>query len=55
MVTSVTYKYEGPESWRAEAMSTEATGGILFIKKHFHMDMTFDDYWRMPEEGAAGE
>jgi hypothetical protein len=55
MVTSVTYEYEGPEAWRAASMSTQATGGVLFIKKHFNMDMTFDDYWRRPEEGEAGE
>jgi hypothetical protein len=50
MVTSVTYEYGGPDSWQAKTMSVKATGGILFIKKHFHMNMTFDDHWRMPEE-----
>jgi hypothetical protein len=50
MVTSVTYEYEGPDAWNAATMSVKATGGILFIKKHFRMNMTFDEYWRMPEE-----
>ncbi len=50
MDTTVTYEYAGPDSWYARSTHVEATGGFLFIKKHFRMDMTFSDYWRLPEE-----
>ena len=50
MSTTILYEFEEPDTWYAESMSVQATGGILFIKKHFHMNMTFDDHWLMPEE-----
>ena len=53
MITTVLYDFTAPDTWRAASMSVQATGGFLFIKKHFHMNMTFGDYWRMPEEGVA--
>ncbi len=49
MNTTVFYELDEPGSWRAGSMNVQATGGFLFIKKHFNMDMTFDDYWRMPD------
>jgi hypothetical protein len=59
MNTTVLYEYSGPEAWYAGSMNIRATGGILFIKKHFSMTMTFSDYWRMPEadsvSAGAGE
>jgi hypothetical protein len=54
MDTTVYYAYDGPEDWYAESMSMQATGGILFIKKHFHMNMTFSEFWRMPEGDEEG-
>jgi hypothetical protein len=50
MDTMVMYEYAGPDSLYARSTHVEATGGFLFIKKHFRMDMTFSDYWRLPEE-----
>jgi len=49
MVTTVEYKHIYADSLIVRHMFVEVTGGILFIKKHFHMDMTFDEYWRLPE------
>jgi hypothetical protein len=49
MVTTMEFEHIGPDSLIVKRMSVEVTGGILFIKKHFHMDMVFDDYWRLPE------
>jgi hypothetical protein len=45
MVTTIKYNYGGPDSWYPASLHLEATGGFLFIKKHFHMDMTFSDHW----------
>ncbi len=53
MNTTIFYEYGGPNSWYAKSMNLKVTGGILFIKKHFHMNMTFGDYWRMPEEADS--
>jgi len=55
MNTTVVFEFTDPDTWRPASMSVEATGGFLFIKKHFHMHMTFDDHWRMPEEGEVVE
>jgi hypothetical protein len=49
MATTMEYEYVAPDSLVVKSMFIEATGGILFIKKHFHMSMTFTDYWRLPE------
>jgi hypothetical protein len=49
MVTTMEYEHLCPDSLIVRHMSVDVTGGILFIKKHFHMDMTFDRYWRLPE------
>ena len=49
MVTTVEYEHVAPDSLVVRKMYVDVTGGILFIKKHFHMDMSFDDYWRLPE------
>ena len=49
MVTTMEYEHIYPDSLIVRHMFVEVTGGILFIKKHFHMDMTFDEYWRLPE------
>lgn len=49
MVTTMAYEFFAPDSIVVGGMSVDATGGILFIKKHFHMEMTFDNYWRLPE------
>lgn len=49
MVTTMEYNHIYPDSLVVSRMFVEVTGGILFIKKHFHMDMTFDEYWRLPE------
>jgi hypothetical protein len=49
MVTTTEYEHIYPDSLVVKHMSVEMTGGILFIKKHFHMDMTFDQYWRLPK------
>jgi len=53
MNTVTIYEYAGPDAWYATSMDLRATGGILFIKKHFHMRMTFGDYWRRPEEADS--
>lgn len=50
METVVTYEYGGPDSWYARSTHVVATGGFLFIKKHFRFDATFSDHWRLPEE-----
>lgn len=52
MKTTVMYEFTAPDAWQAASMSVQATGGFLFIKKHFHMHMDFSDHWRMPEEGG---
>lgn len=49
MITTLKYNYFPPDSLVVGSVSVEATGGILFIKRHFHVDMTFDEYWRLPE------
>jgi hypothetical protein len=49
MVTTIEYEYAGPDSLIVKQTSIEATGGFLFLKKHFQMDMTFGEYWRLPE------
>ncbi len=53
MVTTVEYEYVAPDSLIVRRMSVKASGGFLFIKKHFHMDMTFGDYWRLPKDYEA--
>jgi hypothetical protein len=50
MVTTMEYAYSAPDTLVAKRMIMDATGGMLFIKKHFHMEMTFDGYWRLPED-----
>ena len=55
MVTTMEYEYAGPDSLIVKQTSIEATGGFLFIKKHFQMDMTFGEYWRLPEDYEAEE
>jgi hypothetical protein len=50
MLTTVEYEQAAPDSLVVRKMYVDVTGGILFIKKHFHMDMTFDDHWRLPED-----
>lgn len=57
MVTTMDYEHIYPDSLIVKHMFVEVTGGFLFIKKHFHMDMTFDEYWRLPEGygKAAGD
>jgi hypothetical protein len=50
MVTTMEYRQPAPDSLIVKSMFVEVTGGILFIKKHFHMNMTFDEYWRKPED-----
>jgi hypothetical protein len=50
MVTTMEYEHIAPDSLIVRSMAVDVTGGILFIKKHFHMAMTFDDYWRLPED-----
>jgi hypothetical protein len=50
MVMTMDYDYMPPDSLTVRSLSIQATGGIWFIKKHFHMDMTFGDYWRPPEQ-----
>ncbi|MGD8628437.1 MAG: hypothetical protein PVH52_05110 [bacterium] len=49
MITTMEYAYSAPATLVVKKMTMDATGGILFIKKHFHVEMTFDDYWRLPE------
>ncbi|MFH1314718.1 MAG: hypothetical protein ABIJ00_16050 [Candidatus Eisenbacteria bacterium] len=49
MVTTMEYVYSAPDTLVVGKMIMEATGGILFIKKHFHAEMTFADHWRTPE------
>jgi hypothetical protein len=49
MMTTMHYEHVYPDSLIVKSMFVEVTGGILFIKKHFHMNMEFDDYWRLPE------
>jgi hypothetical protein len=49
MATTIEYEHMYPDSLIVRHMFVEVTGGILFIKKHFHMNMTFDEYWRLPE------
>ena len=49
MITTLEYEYVAPDSLIVSHIFVEATGGILFIKKYFHMDMTFTNYWRLPE------
>jgi hypothetical protein len=58
MVTTMDYEYFPPDSLVVARVYVEATGGILFIKKHFRMNMTFSDYWRLPEgyeESGGGD
>jgi hypothetical protein len=54
MVTTMEFDHIAPDSLVVSKMLVDVTGGILFIKKHFHMSMTFDAYWRLPE-GYEGE
>ncbi|MFC1800224.1 hypothetical protein ACFL2Z_04880 [Candidatus Eisenbacteria bacterium] len=49
MITTMEYTYAAPDTLIVKRMIMDATGGILFIKKHFHVEMTFDEYWRLPE------
>lgn len=49
MVTTMEYEHIRPDSLIVKHMFVEVTGGILFFKKHFHMNMDFDEYWRLPE------
>jgi len=49
MITTMEYAYAAPDTLVVKRMIMDATGGLLFIKKHFHMEMTFDEYWRLPE------
>jgi hypothetical protein len=49
MITTMEYDYTEPDSLVVKRMTMDVTGGILFIKKHFHMEMTFGDHWRLPE------
>lgn len=46
--TSVRYRDDAPDGWRPRDMTIDGEGGILFIKKKFHMVMTFSDYLRRP-------
>lgn len=55
MITTLEYEYMPPESLIVRRMGVDATGGFLFIKKHFHMDMTFSEYWRLPEGYGDGD
>jgi hypothetical protein len=50
LITTLDYEYLPPDSLIVRRLVMDATGGILFIKKHFHMNMTLDDYWRLPEQ-----
>jgi hypothetical protein len=50
LVTTMEYGYIAPDSLVVKRMFIEATGGFLFIKKHFHMNMYFSDHWRMPAD-----
>jgi hypothetical protein len=50
MLTTIEYAFAPPDSLMVTRVTMRATGGFLFIKKHFKMDMTFDDYWLKPEE-----
>jgi hypothetical protein len=50
LTTTVEYEHMYPDSLVARHMVVEVTGGFLFIKKHFHMDMTFDRHWRLPRD-----
>ncbi len=49
MITTIEYDYSEPDTLVAGRMILDASGGFLFIKKHFHVEMKFDDYWRLPE------
>ena len=49
MITTMKYAYAAPDTLVVRRMIMDATGGLLFIKKHFHVEMTFDEYWRLPE------
>jgi hypothetical protein len=49
MITTMEYGYSEPDSLVVKKMTMDVTGGILFIKKHFHMEMNFSDHWRLPE------
>jgi hypothetical protein len=49
MITTMEYASPAPDSLIVKRMTMDVTGGILFIKKHFHMEMTFGDHWRLPE------
>jgi hypothetical protein len=55
MITTLDYGYIPPDSVFVRRMVVSATGGFLFIKKHFRMDMTFGEYWRLPEGYGEGE
>jgi len=50
MVTTMEFNYSAPDTLVVGRMIMDVTGGILFIKKHFHMEMTFAEYWRLPAE-----
>jgi hypothetical protein len=54
MVTTMEYEHPAPDSLIVSDMFVEVTGGILFFKKHFHMNMEFHDYWRLPEDYKSG-
>ena len=55
MDTTVFYEFSPPDTLFAKNVSIRASGGFLFIKKYFHMNMTFSDYWRMPREEEEEE
>ncbi len=49
MVTTMEYIYSAPDTLVVGKMIVDATGGILFIKKHFRAKMIFTDHWLRPE------
>jgi hypothetical protein len=57
MLTTIEYTYSAPDTLVPARMIFDGSGGFLFIKKHFHGEMEFSDYWRLPEgyEGPGGE
>jgi hypothetical protein len=50
MTTRLEYEQAASDSLVVRRMVMDVSGGFLFFKKHYHMDMEFDDYWRLPED-----
>lgn len=45
------YETERPDHWVVKSVVISGHGGVLFIKRYFHVTTTFSEYRRMPAAG----